>query len=472
MLKPFPHIPLTVASILLGGCSMSPSFKRPDTPVPTAYWSSETRLTPIPVAMPQWGEFVQDQQLRGLIERALLKNRDLRNALINVQAMRAQFVVSRADRIPQLSANAGGQRSRLPINERSDRTVPLESSHNASLALSAFEIDLFGRVKSLSESSFHQYLAQEQTARAARIALIAAVSDAYLRFQTALSKQQLTKEVQISREQSLRLVQLKRENAQASSLDEEEATGLVEESRIQGIAAEQETFQSRSALLLLIGDNTAADALRPIAIIGDVFGELSPGLPSDLLARRPDLLAAEHRIRAANFDIGAARAAFFPQISLTAMWGATSPELSNLFSTNNRKWQFTPQATLPVFSGGKNRANLDIARLRKDASIVAYEQTVQVAFTEVNDALIEANAARQRYEAQRKLTHTGEAALSTAKLRYETGVDSYVRFLDAQVRYAKVKQDEVDAWSSLQASRIHVFKAIGGDMAPPASHSK
>jgi len=440
--------------------------------MPTAYWSGEPAQTASSVVMPQWDLFVKDPQLRSLIETALNNNRDLRKALINVEAARAQFKVTRADRLPQLSANAGVQRSRLPVKERADPAVALETSHTAAIGLSAFELDLFGRVKSLSDSAFHEYLAQEQSARAARIALIAAVSESYLRHQAALNKEQLTKEILSSRETTLRLVRLKRENAQASSLDEQESEGQVEQARIQFIAANKETLQSGNALQLLLGEKALAKGVSQIPCSTEVLGELAPGLPSDLLQRRPDLMAAEHRMRAANADIGVARAAFFPQISLTAMWGAASPELSQLFSAENRKWQFAPQATLPLFSGGKNRAYLDIVKLRKNASIADYEQTVQVAFTEVNDSLVETKAAREILEAQHRLRSVEETALSNAKLRYETGVDGYPRLLDAQVRYSSAMLEVVNAWADLHASRIHLFKAIGADLPPPKATQK
>ncbi|MCY9848894.1 efflux transporter outer membrane subunit [Pectobacterium jejuense] len=444
----------------LSGCSLAPDYQQPKMPVPSIYAEGGgVQAGP----MPDWRNFISDNQLRELVGRALEHNRDLRIALLNIESARAQYGISRADRLPAVNATGAFSREDTPALQRPPGApAGPQSMYRAELGLSAFEIDLFSRTRNLSESALQEYLATEEAARNVRITLISRVSEAYLDYASAGSRLALTQKVLTSRERAFSLAKLRFGAGTASELDVLEAQGLLEEARTESVRSARTLSQARNALRLLVGEDNLSTSLGSAPAGGQLFGDVRAGLPSDLLTQRPDIMAAEHGIRARNADIGAARAAFFPRITLTGALGTAGPELSGLFSGDTRTWQFMPQITLPIFAGGRNRANLDLANVRKDTAVAEYEKTIQTAFTEVSDALNARTSFDKELMARQKQVTSSDRTLALAELRYRTGLDSHLRYLDAQRQNFTGHLNMLDSWRNSQASRIQLYKALGG----------
>lgn len=449
-------------ALALSGCSMAPVYERPATPAPQEYPAASQPDSTARASLPDWENFILLPSLRSLVASALTHNRDLRQALLNVESARAQYGIERSNRLPSINANGAMDRQRIAKQPSQTPQAGVQSTYRADVGLSAFEIDLFGRVRNLSEAALQEYLATEEASRTVRITLIASVSEAYLRYSTAEARMALTQQTLSAREKSLELVQMRGQLGSATELDMQEALGLLEQARIEQSRIERERLQARYALQLLVGEDQLNAALTAASVEENLFQEVSAGLPSSLLTRRPDILAAEHRIKARNASIGAARAAFFPRITLTGNLGTAGPELSDLFSAGSRTWQFLPQVSLPIFSGGRNKANLELANLRKESSIVDYEKAVQTAFTEVADALASRTTLLQQIDSQKRLVGTTAKTLTLAELRYQSGVDSHLRYLDAQRADFSNRLALLDTWQALQVSRIQLYKSLGG----------
>jgi len=357
----------------------------------------------------------------------------------------------------------------------------VQGSWQAGLGLAAFELDLFGRVRNLSEAALGEYLATEEAARAARISLGAEVVQAYLSRDGALRRLQLAQRTLQSRESSLRLTVQRRQAGTATALDHQDAVGLAAQARADVERSERELRQAGNALLLLTGVEDLAPYLSAqsagsaqSAKSSDVpllLQDLSAGTPSELLIHRPDIQAAEHRLRARSADIGAARAAFFPRISLTGFLGSSSADLSDLFRPGQRAWSFTPQVTLPLFDGGRNRANLDLAVLRKDMAVAAYEQAIQTAFREVADALAATDTLRREEAARLALRDSSRESLRLAQARYQAGVDDHLRYLDAQRNAFANESAYIDTVTQRQLALAQLFRVLGGSWTAPPPHS-
>lgn len=410
-----------------------------------------------------WQAFIVDPALRQLVTTALNNNRSLRQTLLDIEQARAQYRIQRADRVPGLNAGASGNRQHLPADLSNSGREGVSSSYQVGLSLPEYEVDLFGRVKSLSDAALEQYLSTEEVGRAARIALIADVSQAYLTLDGAERRLTLTRQTLASREDSLALVGQRRGAGTATALDHQEALGLVEQSRaeLEGIVREQR--QAYNALVLLLGSAEAAKSIpAERAEAPMVLQDIAPGAPSALIERRPDILAAEHRLRARNADIGAARAAFFPRISLTGSFGTSSAQMSGLFDGGSRSWTFMPQLSLPLFDAGRNKAGLSLAEARKDSAVAAYEGTIQSAFREVADALAATDTLRREEAARRALADTSRATVALAKARYEGGVDNHLRYLDAQRNGYVNEAAFIEASTQRQLALVDLFRALGG----------
>lgn len=446
----------------LTGCSLAPTYQRPEAPVP-AQWGNATGQQGQAVAQLDWHAFIVDPTLRQLIGTALGNNRSLRQALLDIEQARALYGIRRADRVPGLNAGASGNRQHLPSDLSSDGREGVNSTYQVGLSLPEYEIDLFGRVKSLSDAALEQYLATEEVSRAAHIALIAEVSQAYLTLDGAERRLALTRQTLGSRKDSLALVGQRRTVGTATALDHQEALGLVEQSRAQLESILREQQQAYNALVLLLGSASAANVIpaeRPEAPM--VLPDIAPGTPSALIERRPDILAAEHRLRARDADIGAARAAFFPRISLTGSFGTSSAQMSGLFEGGSRSWGFMPQLSLPLFDAGRNKAALSLSEARKDSAVAAYESTIQTAFREVADALAASDTLRREEIARQALAETSRVSLALAKARYEGGVDSHLRYLDAQRNTYLNEAAAIEASIERQKSLVDLFRALGG----------
>ena len=329
--------------------------------------------------------------------------------------------------------------------------------------MTAFELDLFGRVRNLSQAALEDYLATEEAAHAARISLVAEVIAAYLTRQGAEQRLRLTEQTLATREVSLRLASERRRAGTATALDYQEALGLTEQSRAEQARIDREFRQADNALTLLVGVSDLSPHLpqrsdqRALLV-----QELAAGTPSDLLSYRPDILAAEHRLRARYADIGAARAAFFPQISLTGLFGTASADLSDLFRSGQRTWSFAPQLTLPIFNAGRNRANLDLATVRRDIAVADYEKAIQTAFREVSDALAATDTLRREEAARQTLAAASSEALRLAEARWRAGVDSHLRYLDAQRSDFANQAMLIEIRTQRQIALATLFKTLGG----------
>ena len=454
---------LLVLTLTVAGCSLAPNYQRPEAPV-AASWTPTVEATgSFAAGVLDWKTFIIDPQLHRVVDAALSNNRSLRQALLDIEAARAQYRVQRADRLPSINANATGSRQRLPADLSSSGRSDVSSSYQVGPGLTEYEVDLFGRVRNLSESALETYLATEEATRATQVSLIAEVIEAYLTRDGAQRRLALVEQTLKTREDSLELISRRRQAGTATALDYQEALGLAEQAKAERESTLRLLQQTDNALVLLVG-TPDANSLLPAAPRDSllVLQDIAPGTPSTLIERRPDILASEHRLKARNADIGAARAAFFPRLSLTGSVGSSSTELSGLFDGGSRAWSFAPSLSLPIFAGGRNRANLDLAEVRKDAAVAAYEGTIQVAFREVADALTATDTLRREEAARRALADSSVAAMTLAKARYDGGVDDYLRYLDAQRSTFGNQVTLIQISTERQIALVDLFKSLGG----------
>lgn len=453
-------------AVLLTGCSLAPDYQQPEMPV-AAQWATGSNAPQTAANAEQpavdWQTFVTDPGLRQLITLAQDNNRDLRQTLLNVAAARAQYGIQAAERLPTVQLQGSAARQRTPADLRSAAEPAVQSSYQLGAGLTAFELDVFGRVKNLTEAALQQYLATEATASSAQISLVADTIAAYLRLDGARQRYELATRTRQTREVSLELVKQRQKRGAASELDYQDALSLLQQAEVAQQRIEREQQQARNALTLLTGVADIQPYLAETAGKHAVLQqELSAGTPSTLLARRPDIVAAEHRLRSQNASIGAARAAFFPRISLTGLFGVSSAELSDLFGSDQHSWSFSPQLTLPIFDAGRNSANLDLAKVRKDIAVAAYEQTIQVAFREVSDALVATDTLRREERAQQVLALSSTERLRLSQARYQHGVDDYLRYLDAQREDFSQQMALVQIETQRQIALADLFRALGG----------
>lgn len=456
------------SAALLAGCSLAPSFSTPEAPI-ASDWGSESSAAKPGTAVGSssasldWRTFVVNEQLQGLIETALANNRDLRQALLSVEAARAQYGIQRSDQLPTLQVEGSGQRERVPGDLSASGRSTTQSRYQAGVGLTTYELDLFGRVENLSEAALQEFLATEEGARSTKISLISDIVRTYVIRDGALERKRLAKQVLNTREASLQLIADRLELGAATALDYQEALGLVEQTRVELERVEREIRQTTNALTLLVGVPDVRPQLseEPTSDRWIVQG-LAPGAPSELLEHRPDIRAAEHRLRSRNANIGAARAAFFPRFSLTGSFGSASAELSDLFGSGQESWSFAPRLTLPIFDGGRNEANLDLANVRKDLAVAEYEKVIQSAFREVSDAIAAKETLQRETAARQSLVKTSEMRLQLSRARYENGADDYSRYLDAQRQSFRNRSALVQVQTEQQLALADLFRALGG----------
>eukprot|EP01034_Spumella_vulgaris_P045253 gene45253-56360_t len=395
---------LAVTAFVLSGCSLIPDYQQPEAPVAAqfpqgpAYSSAQA---PSQAAAEQgWKQFFHDPALQQLIQVALVNNRDLRVAALNIDAFAAQYRIQRADLFPAVGANGSGSRQRVPARTSQTGESNITSSYSATLGINAYELDLFGRVRSLSEEALQKYFATEEARRSTQISLVASVANAYLTWQADKELLKLTQDTLAAYEQSFKLTSRSNEVGVASALDLSQARTSVESARVQLARYTRQVAQDENNLTLLLGTGLPANLVtQPLS--DDLLSEVPAGLPSDLLQRRPDILQAEHNLKAANANIGAARAAFFPSISLTANAGTLSPDLGGLFKGGSGTWSFAPQINIPIFNAGSLRASLDYSKIQKEINVATYEKSIQTAFQEVSDGLAARSTYNQQLQAQR-----------------------------------------------------------------------
>jgi NodT family efflux transporter outer membrane factor (OMF) lipoprotein len=466
--------------LMMTACSMAPVYQRPEMAVPAqlpddagAVAGADAKA----VSELPWATYFPDTRLQGLIRQALTNNRDLRVAVLNIDALRAAYQIQNADRFPTLSGSITGTRqpSTLP-------PYPLTTTVNGGVTVSAFELDLFGRVKSLSEAAAAQVLASEEARKATHISLVAQVANTYYalwadRWQLALAEQTLA-----TRQDSLKLLQLKFDNGVLNELDLRSGQSLVEAARVTRAQAQRQWAQDLSALNLLLGGPAPNDLLPPVptvtvaatgkdaqaaadavqATLWPGLSELPVGLSSEVLLQRPDIAQAEQTLISANANIGAARAARFPRISLTGSVGAVSDSLSGLFDDGRSAWSFSPSISVPIFDAGRGAAGVDAAFVKRDIAVAQYDKAIQTAFKEVADALVARRTFAEQADAQLAQAQAEAARMRLSTLRYETGVASQLDLLDAQRALFTAQQALIAAQLSRQQAHISVYKALGG----------
>ncbi|WP_324733206.1 AdeC/AdeK/OprM family multidrug efflux complex outer membrane factor [Pseudomonas paeninsulae] len=457
---------IAVATLLLSGCSLIPDYQQPPAPVasqwPQGQAYSPTESADIAAAEQGWRQFFRDPALQQLIESALVNNRDLRIAALNIEAYRAQYRIQRADLLPAVSADGSGSRQRLPADVGQTGRAGISSQYSATLGVSAYELDLFGRVRSLSQEALETYFSSEEARRSTQISLVASVANAYLTWQADQALLGLTQDTLKAFEQSHQLTVRSNAIGVASALDLSQSRTSVEGARVKLAQYQRLVAQDRNGLTLLLGSGLPAELPASQALDADLLSQVPAGLPSDLLQRRPDILEAEHLLKAANANIGAARAAFFPRISLTANAGSLSPDLSGLFSGGSGTWLFQPQISLPIFNAGSLRASLDYSKVQKDISVARYEKTIQTAFQEVADGLAARQTYHQQLQAQRDLVVANQDYYRLAERRYRVGIDSNLTFLDAQRSLFSAQQELIINRLAQLASEVNLYKALGG----------
>lgn len=455
------------AALGLAGCSLQPLYERPASPVAATFPGEATSPTEaqtdsIPAAAVGWQDFLADARLQRLVSIALVNNRDLRVAMLNVAEVQAQFRLQNSALYPQVTAGLTGSQSRSPGSlQTSGKTL---ISHASGVELdAAWEVDLFGRLRSLSDAAFQQYLASAHARQAAEILLVSQVADQYLATLALEDKLAVTRKTMEAAQEAVTIVRRKLEVGTASELDVAQSETVVEQARMNEADQLRLWKQAQDALVLLIGEPMPDNLPRAVAL-GDqaIRDDVPAGLPSDLIGRRPDIMQAEAQLRAENADIGAARAAFFPRITLTGAFGTESSTLSGLFGAGSRAWSFVPALAAPIFNAGANRANLAIATAEKDIGIAHYEKTVQTAFREVADGLAARSTYAQQLAAAQRLAATQQRRLGLARVRYESGINSYLDVLTAQTDLYDAELALVTVRLNRLSSLIDLYRALGG----------
>ncbi|QHC95454.1 efflux transporter outer membrane subunit [Pseudomonas sp. R84] len=450
------RLSLLSIAVLMGGCSLIPEYQRPASPTAAQYPTA----TQAARNGEDWRTLFTDPALQQLIESALVNNRDLRVAALNVEAFQAQYRIQRADLFPAVSANANELRQRMPPSVTQGKAL-INSTYSANLGISAYELDFFGRVRSLSEEALQTWLSTEEARRSAELSLVASVANAYLTWRADQELLELTRDTLAADEQSLHLTTRNREAGKSSALEQAQARTSVDSSRANLARYQRQVAQDLNSLTLLVGA-PVPDALPARPLASDLVQQLPAGLPSDLLQRRPDILQAEYKLKAANANIGAARAAFFPSVSLTANAGTSSRDLSGLFGGGSGAWSFQPQISLPIFNAGSLRASLDYSKLQKDVAVAEYEKSIQTAFQEVADGLAARSTYQQQLQAQRDLVAATQTYYNLAQNRYQNGVDSSLTFLDAQRSLFSSQQGLITDRLAQLVAEVNLYTALGG----------
>jgi multidrug efflux system outer membrane protein len=445
-----------LSALMLGACNMAPTYVRPVAPVPAALPTGEAYAPRQagPAGLP-WTQLVADTRLRTIIERALTNNRDLRATLANVQSARAQYRVQRASLFPALTGDAGASFSRQNGNR--------QNSYSADAGFSAFEIDLFGRVRNLTQSALETYLATEEGARSTRITLIAETATAYATLAADQELLALSRETQASAERTLALTKSLNAAGLAGKLDVHQAETTVEQAASDVAANVTQVAQDRNALDLLAGAPVETSLLpTSLADLTQGIEKVPAGLSSDILLQRPDVLQAEHQLKAANADIGAARAAMFPRISLTSAIGFASTALSSLFDGDAFAWTASPSASMPIF-GGTARGNLDYSKAQRDMYVAQYEGAIQTAFREVSDGLAREGTIDAQAAAQQRLVTASRNAYDLADQRYRAGIDTFLNALTSQRSLYSARQSAIATQLALVSNRVLLYRVIGAD---------
>lgn len=460
---------VAVALLVLYGCaSMAPKYSRPEAPVPSqwpsgpAYQETAAKPDDQSSAAIRWQEFFIDEQLQKLIALALDNNRDLRIAALNIERAQALYQIQRADLFPTVNAAGSGLEQRVPASLSGTRQAMTMHQYSVGLGFSAYELDLFGRIRSLKESALEEFFATEEARRSVQISLVAEVASNYLTLAADKERLKIAKDTFDSQKASYNLIKRRFEAGVSSELDLRQAQTSVDSARVDIARFTSQVAQDENALALVVGSPVSAELLPSGLSAITALKDFSAGLPSDVLQRRPDIMQAEHLLKAANADIGAARAAFFPRISLTTSIGVSSDQLSGLFKGGAGAWSFAPQITLPIFDAGRNRANLKVSEVDLKIFLAQYEKAIQSAFREVADALAQRGTLGDQMEAQQSLTDATAVSYNLAQARYSKGIASYLNVLDAQRSLYSAQQGLIAIRLSRLINSVTLYKVLGG----------
>ena len=455
--------------LCLAGCAtMAPKYTQPAAPVPAAWsnYSSGTvkaGTTDKAVADIPWQDFFIDPQLRKVVALSLENNRDLRIAVLNIERAQAQYQIKRSDLFPKINANAGATFQRVPADFSTTGSPVTTHQYTAGLGVSSYELDLFGRVQSLKDQALEQYLATEQARRSVQISLVSQVAVAYLTLAADRERLQLAKDTLTNQQTYYQLTKSRFDAGVSSALVLSQAQTSVDTARVDIARFTSLVAQDENALDQVVGSQVPAELLP--ATLSDTLTSLKnvvPGTPSEVLLRRPDILQAENQLKGLNANIGAARAALFPRISLVSSVGFGSNELSGLFKSGSFAWSLAPGISLPIFDGGSNKANLKVAEVDRTIAVAQYEKAIQGAFREVADTLAQLGTIDDQLTAQQSLTDATSESYRLSQARYDKGVDSYLTVLDSQRSLYGAQQNLIGVRFARLSNLVTYYKVLGG----------
>lgn len=455
----------------LAGCSFAPTYERPAPAIPPSWPAGDAYLRSSEAALPSisYRDIFRDPALQSIIERAITNNQDLRIALANVASARGQLRVQRAQLLPRIDGGASvtaGESSRAQSSNGGGNIAGsgTDTVYGLNVGLTAFEIDLFGRVRSLSDAALQEYLATEAAVRGARLTLVAEVASTYLTLATDRSLLAIARETETTAARSVELTRARLSGGIAPRNEVSQAETVLAQARSDVANLTAIVAQDRNALELLVGAPVSdADLAPSIESVDGLLDELPAGLDSGILLRRPDVVQAEYQLQAANARIGAARAAFFPRISLTAVAGLASGALSTLFTGGAFAWSVQPAVLLPIFDGGANRGTLEDTRARREAAVAQYQRTIQTAFREISDALARRGTIGNQYEAQQQLVAAARDSFVLADARYRAGIEPFLNSLDAQRTLYGARRSLASTRLIRAGNLVELYRALGGD---------
>lgn len=466
---------ITMAALaMLAGCSLAPVYERPAQPVAPAFPHGDayqgvpaTAADAKPVSQILWREYFSDEKLRQVIELALANNRDLRVSALNIEKAKAQYNIDTAALLPKLSANVNQSAARTPGTMTGTGQPAISRQYNGGLVMSSYELDFFGKLRDTANAGLQTYLGTEEARRTQQITLVSEVANAYLTLIADQQRLKLAQDTLKSQQTSYELSQKRFASGVVAGTDMYDAQTSVETARNDVAVYTAQVALDQNALVLLVGSGVP-DELLPTGDLQEVtqLASIPAGLPSDLLQSRPDVQEAERTLRAANANIGVARAAFFPSISLTASGGSASSTLSGLFKGGSGAWTFVPQINLPIFDGGVNRANLEIAKTNRDIAVAQYEKAVQTAFREVADALATRGTLDQRLAAQQALVAASQKSYNINEARYNKGADTYLNALVSQRALYSAQQTLITTRLAKTSNAVTLYKVLGGGWQP------
>jgi multidrug efflux system outer membrane protein len=463
---------LAITAVLFTGCTMIPQYTRPDAPIPAEWPSGPAyKETPSTGAAPvaadlKWREFFAGEKLQAIIATALKNNRDLRVAALNVERARALYRIQRAELLPSVETGATATKQHVRISG-STGLVTLEE-YSVNLGFSSWELDFFGRIRSLGKRALEEYLATEQARRSAQIVLVSELANAYLTLAADRENLKLAQSTLESQQAAYKVIQRRFEVGITPELDLQQVQTRVDAARVDVARYTELAAKAENALNLLAGSRVPADLLPEELSVIKSLPDVAPGTSSEVLLRRPDILQAENLLKAANANIGAARAAFFPRISLTSAIGSASGDLSGLFKAGSFVWNYAPQVVLPIFDA-RTYGGLQATKVEREIAVAQYERAIQVAFKEVADALARRGTMGDQMEAQQSLVAASVKTHRLSTLRYEKGIDIYLNVLDAQRSLYTAQQGLIAIRLVKLATQVRLYAVLGGggDASPP-----